>query len=122
EVDVGDTFTITVYDQVLTYQVDQIKVVLPEQTDDLRAVPGEDYVTLVTCTPTGINSHRLLVRGVRIDDAAAAATGQSLAVAPHAAGFPWWSLHGLAGTIAVLLVTRWIAIPRRPRPTQEAAS
>lgn len=63
---VGDTFTIKVLDQVLTYQVDQIKTVLPEETQDLAIDPEKDYVTLVTCTPYAINTHRLLVRGVRI--------------------------------------------------------
>lgn len=62
----GDIFLIRVLGEVLAYQVDQIKVVEPDQTDDLRIDPEQDYVTLVTCTPYGINSHRLLVRGARI--------------------------------------------------------
>ena len=68
DLEIGDTFTVTVANQILTYQVDQIKVVLPEETDDLRIVEGMDYCTLFTCTPYGINSHRLLVRGVRINN------------------------------------------------------
>lgn len=67
--ELGDQFTITVLDRVMTYQVDQIKVVLPEQTDDLRITAGKDYCTLMTCTPYGVNSHRLLVRGIRVDNA-----------------------------------------------------
>ncbi len=63
---IGDTFTITVGDEVLIYEVDQIKTVLPEEMRDLHIVPGEDLCTLVTCTPYGVNSHRLLVRGKRI--------------------------------------------------------
>ena len=63
----GDQFQVTVGGIGMTYQVDQIKVVLPNETDDLQAVPGEDYCTLVTCTPYGVNSHRLLVRGTRIE-------------------------------------------------------
>lgn len=63
---VGDVFYIHVLDQTLAYQVDQIKTVLPEQTEDLAIVEGEDYVTLITCTPYGVNTHRLLVRGTRI--------------------------------------------------------
>lgn len=62
----GDTFTVTVLDHVLTYQVDQIKVVLPSELYALRIEDGQDYTTLVTCTPYGVNSHRLLVRGHRI--------------------------------------------------------
>ncbi len=63
---IGDTFTITVADEVLIYEVDQIKTVLPEEMSDLNIISGEDLCTLVTCTPYGVNSHRLLVRGSRI--------------------------------------------------------
>jgi sortase A len=63
----GDTFQIYVLNELLTYQVDQIKVVLPEEVDALAIEPGKDYATLVTCTPYGINTHRLLVRGTRIE-------------------------------------------------------
>lgn len=62
----GDKFYITVLNQHLAYQVDQIKVVKPENIDDLAIAEGEDYVTLLTCTPYGVNSHRLLVRGHRV--------------------------------------------------------
>ncbi len=64
----GDTFTIRVLDEVLTYEVDNISVVLPKELEKLEITEGEDYCTLVTCTPYGINSHRLLVRGHRIDN------------------------------------------------------
>lgn len=67
QLEVGDTFTITVLDRVLTYEVDQISIVLPTETDNLKVVDGKDYVTLMTCHPYGINSHRLLVRGRRIE-------------------------------------------------------
>ena len=63
----GDTFQITVLNRVLTYQVDQIRIVEPEDTSDLQVDPDKDYCTLMTCTPYGINTHRLLVRGVRVD-------------------------------------------------------
>jgi sortase A len=63
----GDTFQITVLDQVLTYQVDFIKIIEPTETADLQIIEGGDYCTLFTCTPYGINTHRLLVRGVRIE-------------------------------------------------------
>ncbi|MBQ7370463.1 MAG: class C sortase [Blautia sp.] len=62
----GDVFNLHVLDETLAYEVDQIKVVLPTETDDIRIVPGEDYVTLLTCTPYGVNTHRLLVRGTRV--------------------------------------------------------
>lgn len=63
----GDTFQITVLDQILTYQVDQVKVITPFEVEDLQIAEGKDYCTLFTCTPYGINTHRLLVRGIRIE-------------------------------------------------------
>lgn len=63
----GDTFTIRVLDEKLTYKVDQIRIVLPEELDTLYIEEGKDLCTLVTCTPYGVNSHRLLVRGHRVD-------------------------------------------------------
>lgn len=66
-VEKGDTFQIIILDQVLTYQVEFIKVIEPTDISDLRIIEGGDYCTLFTCTPYGINTHRLLVRGVRIE-------------------------------------------------------
>ena len=63
----GDTFTLRVLDEVLCYEVDQIRVVEPQDTDALLPEPGQDLCTLVTCTPYGVNTHRLLVRGHRIE-------------------------------------------------------
>ena len=63
----GDSFQVVVLDQVLTYQVDQIKVIEPDDISDLQIIEGGDYCTLFTCTPYGINTHRLLVRGIRIE-------------------------------------------------------
>lgn len=63
----GDIFYIYILDQVLAYQVDQVLVTEPSETDALRIVDGKDYITLVTCTPYAINTHRLLVRGERIE-------------------------------------------------------
>lgn len=68
KLDIGDVFTIRILDRTVTYQVDQILIVLPQETDNLNIVPGEDYCTLVTCTPYGINTHRMLVRGTRIEN------------------------------------------------------
>lgn len=62
----GDVFYIKALDETLAYKVDQILTVLPEETEALSIVPGQDYATLVTCTPYAINTHRLLVRGHRI--------------------------------------------------------
>ncbi|OPZ21028.1 MAG: Sortase family protein [Firmicutes bacterium ADurb.BinA205] len=63
----GDTFTINVLNEVYTYEVERILVILPTETDKLAIFPGEDIVTLMTCTPYGVNSHRLLIRGHRIE-------------------------------------------------------
>jgi sortase A len=65
--EIGDTFQITVLDQVLTYQVDFIKTIEPDDFSNLQIIEGGDYCTLFTCTPYGINTHRLLVRGIRIE-------------------------------------------------------
>lgn len=70
KLEIGDTFQITTLNQTLTYQIDQIKVVQPNEIQDIQIVDGEDLCTLLTCTPYGINSHRLLVRGSRIENAA----------------------------------------------------
>ncbi len=67
KLEIGDTFTLTILNEVLTYQVDRITVVDPHQVDGLAIAAGKDYCTLVTCTPYGINTQRLLVRAERIE-------------------------------------------------------
>lgn len=62
----GDVFAVTVLDETFTYMIDQIRIVLPEETDELAIVDDKEYATLVTCTPYGVNSHRMLMRGHRI--------------------------------------------------------
>ena len=81
---VGDSWTINVLDQTLTYEVDQIRVVLPSDLSDLQIEEGKDYCTLVTCTPYGVNTHRLLVRGHRIPNAQgnARVTADALQIEP----------------------------------------
>lgn len=82
----GDIFLLRVLDEVLTYQVDQILIVEPQETKSLQISPGEDLCTLVTCTPYGINTHRLLVRGHRIenlqDAAAVRVTADAIQIEP----------------------------------------
>ena len=72
KMELGDTFQVTILDRTYTYQVDQIKVIRPNEIDDVQIIKGEEHCTLLTCTPYGINSHRLLVRGTRIENAAPA--------------------------------------------------
>ncbi|WP_082698032.1 class C sortase [Arthrobacter sp. EpRS71] len=107
----GDVFSVTVLGETFYYKVNQIKTVLPEETDDLRKVQDKDYVTLVTCTPTGVNSHRLLVRGERVD-APAAGSSQILPSQALDPGFPWWALALVGTAVLMVVVTR----PRKIRP------
>lgn len=81
----GDTFVLYVLDETLTYEVDQIRIVEPTEMSELAIVEGEDYCTLVTCTPYGINTHRLLVRGHRVENAqvsAARVTADAMQIEP----------------------------------------
>lgn len=101
-VTVGDTFSVVVFDQVLTYRVARTIVVEPDETEALRPVEGQDLVTLVTCTPLGINSQRILVTGERVvptpvEDVVAAAAK------PDIPGFPWWIVILSAGTLLIAL-------------------
>ena len=99
ELDKGDIFFLEVMGEKLAYQVDQIKVVLPTEMDDLKNVPGEDYCTLLTCTPYGVNTHRLLVRGKRTDyqEAVDAAKSEK----PKKAESKWMSEYKRALAISV---------------------
>jgi len=118
QVKVGDTFTIEVFGEVLTYRVNSTKVVQPDETKSLYPQRGKDLVTLVTCTPLGINSERILVTGERIlptpiKDVAAANK-------PAGVDFPWWMLQ-LAGALLVASAYVWFSgRPARPRPAQAA--
>ena len=80
----GDTFLVQVLDRTLTYEIDQIKTVLPTELDDLEIDPEKDECTLITCTPYGVNTHRLLVRGHRIENLAenAHVTADAMKLAP----------------------------------------
>lgn len=81
QLELGDVFTITVLNETLSYEVDQILIVLPTELDTLTVQEGQDYCTLVTCTPYGINTHRLLVRGHRVnteDAATVVVTGDAI--------------------------------------------
>ena len=91
QLQVGDTFMLNILDEILTYEVDQILIVLPYETDALLIEEGKDLCTLVTCTPYGVNSHRLLVRGHRVENAAQTithrVTADALQVEPIAIAF-----------------------------------
>lgn len=107
KVHVGDTFSIQVFGEVLTYRVRETKVVAPEDTDSLRAEAGEDLVTLVTCTPLGVNTHRILVTGERVTPTPSADLERADRQ-PDVPKFPWW-LVILTGGILALTVYVWRA-------------
>ncbi|HQV57861.1 MAG TPA: class C sortase, partial [Ilumatobacteraceae bacterium] len=116
EMKVDDVFFIDVYGETLAYQVDQIKIILPQEISDLTIVDGEDYVTLVTCTPYAVNTHRLLVRGHRIPVEVAETTPSVVAASPSVIQ-PWmyWLLAGAAAGVVALLVIALLAWRRRRR-------
>lgn len=105
ELDVGDTFRLEVFGEVLVYRIIESQVVAPEDTESLFPRFGEDLVTLVTCTPLGINSHRILVTGERITPTPIADVQQA-GTAPNIPGVPWWAV-GLGGTVLVLGAYVW---------------
>ncbi|WRS30837.1 class C sortase [Actinomycetaceae bacterium MB13-C1-2] len=96
----GDTFSVEVMGEVFTYRVIETKVVEPNETEEIRAVPDKDLVTLITCTPLGINTHRFLVTGERVwptPQADLDAAGER----PSVPSFPWWLVIYLATVVAV---------------------
>lgn len=120
---VGDTFYIKVLGERHDYRVESIDTVLPEDTDSLQIVAGEERVTLVTCTPIGVNSHRLLVSGVRIASQDDAVLGsRSLAAPEGGAGFPWWVFLFVLGSTVVAYTLFSPPRERRRSLSQEALS
>ena len=117
---IGDTFTLEVLGEVLTYRVVDYTVVDPDQTETLRAVPGQDLVTLVTCTPLGINTQRILVTAERVTPTPPTEI-EKAGNPPDIPGFPWWAvLLGvtLVGTVGYVW---WSGYPARPRPRRVAS-
>lgn len=121
ELRVGDRFSIRVYGQVLSYRVDRIVKVLPTDLAQLARVPGQDYVTLVTCVPRLVNTYRLLVRGVRVPDPPTAGAASSSSVTPGTdLAVQHWMIPRLGFSVAALLalaviVAGWIRGDRRHR-------
>lgn len=113
---VGDTFLLRVLDEVLAYEVDQILIVEPEQVDALGIVPGEDYCTLVTCTPYGINTHRLLVRGHRVENTPEAAR---MHVTADATQFDPLLVAPVLAIPVLLLLLMILLVPKRRRKSRE---
>lgn len=113
QMEIGDTFVIRVLNETMTYEVDQIRIVLPHEVEDLEFLEGEDLCTLVTCTPYGINSHRLLVRGHRIENLQNAGsiyiTSDAMEISPKIVAL----FVGIPLFAAVLLLL--LLIPAKPR-------
>ena len=109
----GDIFTITVLDRVSTYEVDAIETVLPEKAEKLRLIPGEDHCTLITCTPIGVNSHRLLVRAHRTQTAAAGFAGTP------GADLTLYIILGVLILLAFILTAAIVTNVRRARSSRK---
>lgn len=110
----GDTFVISVFGEVLTYRVRDKIVVEPTEKKAIQAEPGKDLATLVTCTPLGINSHRILVTGERIypTPKADVDAANRKSEVPR---FPWWAVIYAGGLLLILLYLWWAGTPVAPR-------
>lgn len=118
---VGDQFWISVLGEDHYYEVKATETVLPGESESLAIIPGEDWVTLFTCAPIGVNSHRFMVHALRIDDpdATSAPVPADTAVVAGdepGAGFPWWALWFVSGSGLVALV---LFAPGRTRKKRE---
>lgn len=114
---VGDTFTVSVFGEVLTYKVVETTVIEPSETQSIVEDPNRDLVTLITCTPLGINTHRILVTAERITPTPPGDIAAAEAV-PELPGFPWWII---ILTVALLLIGLYLwrsGYPPRPRKTR----
>ena len=114
----GDIFMLNVLEETVTYEIDQIRIVLPEEVDDLAIVAGKDYCTMVTCTPYGINTHRMLVRGRRIDNI----DNRVVVVTPDAVRIPNYYVIPAVG-VPLLFITLVIMLffsgRKRPKRTHQ---
>lgn len=120
ELEIGDRFVIEVFGEVLTYRVPSTQIVDPDQTESLYPVAGRDLVTLVTCTPLGINTQRILVTAERVTPTPIRyvdAAGE----APTVPGAAWWAVIFAAVVAAAILYVLLQARPRRrPASTEES--
>lgn len=114
DLDGGELVSVDVLGETLTYQVYRIDVVLPTQTDLLQPVAGQDLLTLVTCTPVGVNSHRLVVQAHRVD--AETAPGATTVGGTDGPGFPWWAALLGAAAVGGTAFVLWPTVTRRRRP------
>lgn len=112
----GDTWTLTILDRTYTYECDQIRVVEPTDLSNLAIKEGQDYCTLVTCTPYGVNTHRLLVRGHRI----ANASGEANVIADAILIESIYIAPFIAGPIIIILIIEMLIVTGRRRKKKDA--
>ena len=111
---IGDTFSTEVLGEVFTYRIFDIQVIDPNQTEEIQAVPGRDLMTLITCTPLGVNSHRILITGERVIPTPQQDLEEA-GLPPDVPHFPWWLICYL-GAVAALAIWYWRSgYPRRGR-------
>lgn len=122
ELEYGDEFYIHILNRTLKYEVDNITVILPEETENLRIKTGEDYVTLLTCTPYGVNTHRLLVRGTRVEYTPEDLSTKYKPVSidkscMYILGYkiPYWVVASVIGVFALIVAVVVIIAVRRSR-------
>lgn len=118
EIGKGDTFTIEVFDEILTYKVVDKIVVNPDETKKIAAVPGKDLVTLITCTPLGINTQRILVTGERVVPTPAADKALR-GKKPDVPRFPWWVLGCFGSLCVVGGYVWWAGLPVKKKKKED---
>ena len=116
----GDIFLIHVLGKTLAYKVDQIKTVLPEESSELDIIEGEDHVTLVTCTPYGVNTHRLLIRGIRTEYVEPEETGETPIQQIAKVDPVKIMIIGLVAMVIMIIIV-YIVIRRKNRKTEESS-
>ncbi len=121
DVEIGDLFSIDVVGRRLVYEVEHTEAIDPADVSKIQPVTGEDLVTLLTCTPTGVNSHRLLVRGHRVLPLEPVHEEQVIAGRNVDPGFPWWAVVLVGGVSGSGVLGRALDRPRtaKPRPRSE---
>ncbi|WP_232304633.1 class C sortase [Microbacterium sp. XT11] len=119
---VGDLITVETFGKVLTYRVRDIQVIEPDANGTIRPEVGEDLLTLITCTPLGINTHRIVVTGERVTPTPVREV-EAAGAAPTIPGFPWWAVLGGGGLLLIAAYAGWQGVQdagqRRPRTRTE---
>lgn len=115
QLEIGDTFTIRVLDDVLSYEVDEINTVLPKEIEFLKVQEGKDLVTLMTCTPYGINSHRLLIRGHRIPTINLPAKSDFAQMLAEVSIHPLYLVLGVTASLIFFMIFVFLILERRKK-------